>query len=229
MIETKNVQLDPAQLALYYPASSSWPTNNVIPLSPGLGGPQLLQGSQQGQRIGNQVCTKRLMFNFVLRAREYKAGTNITPGPNMVRIILFAERDAPTSTPNPTTDFFELGSSFQSLTGDLTDMIAPVNKDIYYKFAEKTFKIGLSDYTTPGQTIANPSFNNDYKLNAMVRWDVTKYVPKRIRFPDGSAQPSTRGLWAAVLIAPADGTIGAGGTNNPVTMTYWLDYRYTDA
>lgn len=91
--EKKVVNYEPAQVYLYAPTNSGFPTNNVLRLTPGSGGPNLLQGVGQGQRVGNQINIKKLMFNIALSCRAYHAGQNPTPMPWFVRVVLFYERD----------------------------------------------------------------------------------------------------------------------------------------
>lgn len=227
-IETKTVMLNPALRSLYYVASANWPANNVISLSYG-GNLQVLQGAGNGQRIGNRIRHKSLTFNFVMRPRLYDVVNNTNPVPLMIRMVLFYERAAPTDDPNPTSDFFDLNNTATSIKGDPTDMIATFNTDKYRILAEKRFKLG------PAQAILGPSgttaplyANNDYKLNIVHRWDVSKYLPKLVRYNDDSGFPSSRGVWCAIMLVPADGSPGLA-SNIPVAMKFWLQASYTDA
>lgn len=227
--ETKSVMMDPAIRALYYVANAGWAPNNVIPLAFTPGGLQLLQGVGNGQRIGNKVRVKKLMFNFVMRLRAYDAVNNTNPVPLMIRAVLFYERDAPTDSPNPTADFFDLNNGFQSIQGDMTDMISPFNTDTYRILATRTFKLGPSEAVLGPLATTAPSFqNNDYKLNIIQRWNVTKYLPKLVRFTDNSAVSQSRGLFCAFLLVPADGAPGSA-SSIPVSMQFWLHADYEDA
>lgn len=228
-VETKTVQLDPAVRSLYYVSNAGWPTNNVIPLAFSPGGLQVLQGVGNGQRIGNRIKVKKLMFNFVMRHRTYDAGNNPNPVPLMVRMVLFYERDAPTDAPNPTTDFFDLNNSTSSIQGDLTDQIATFNTDTYRILAVKSFKLGPAEVVQGPLATTPPSHpNNDYKLNIVQRWNVTKYIPKLVRFLDTSAAAQSRGLWCCIMFSPSDGAPGSSGSI-PVGMQYWLQADYEDA
>jgi len=229
-LETKTVGFNPSTRVIRYPAAGAlFNQQNIVPLAFNGAGIQLLQGVGDGQRVGNKIRVKRLRFNFVLRPRQYETGTNPKPIPNMIRIVLFYERQSPTITPAIDTNFFEYNTTATPPSGELSDMLAPINENVYRKFAERTVKLGFAEAYGAGSDVAWQQYaNNDYKLNVMMKWDITKYIPKNIRFPDNSSTSSTRGLWAAVLPAPADGSIGVGGTS-PLSMDYWLDCEYTDA
>lgn len=219
--------MDPATRSLYYVSSGLWPDNNVIRVDYGALG--MSQGTGQGQRIGNRIRNKKFMFNFVLRARAYDASTNPSPQANMVRMVLFYERDAPTDTPNPTTDFFNLGNGFQSINGDLADQIATFNTDVYRILAVKSFKLGAAANVAGDVATTNPNgYNNDFQTNVLCRWDITKYIPKMVRYPDNVTLPSSRGLWCCVMLSPAAAGVGSSGVV-PVFMQYWLSAEYSDS
>ena len=226
-VEKKNVQFNPASMSMHYINSSNWPTNNVLRLTPGSGSSTLLQGTGQGQRIGCKVDVKKLMFNFVLGSRGYDVANNPTPEANYVRMVLFYERDFPNDIPNPTTNFFQLGSSSSAITGVLSDMIAPINTDLYVKLAERTFKIGFASYPDPTTGAMINGSNNDFDQSVLVKWDVTKYVPKKMLFSDNSADPTSRGLFVAIMISRAN-NLAAQATVIPMALRYWTDLEYTD-
>lgn len=229
-VETKTKGLSPSTRTFRYPtAGALYDQQNVVPLGFTAAGLQLLQGVGDGQRIGNKVRVKQLRFNFVLRPRPYEAGTNPQPTPQMIRIVLFYSRQDPVANPAISSDFFDYNSSDVGPAGSLEDMLAPINENRYVKLAERTVKLGYAEAYGAGSNTSSQQFtNNDYKLNVLMKWDVTKHIPKVVRYDDDTSTASTRGLWAAFLVAPADGTIGASGTS-PVNMEYWLDARYTDA
>lgn len=226
-VETKNLQFAPGGIHLLNVANSGWPSNNVLRLTPGSGGPNLLQGTSQGQRIGNQITVKKLMFNFCLNALPYNASQNPVPAAQLVRMVLFYERDFPNDVPNPTTNFFQLGTSSSPIQGNNADMIAPVNTDLYVYLAEKTFKVGFESYPDPTTGVPMTGTNNDFPLTVLCKWDVTKYVPKKMLFSDNSSEPTSRGLFVCIMLAQANGTLGQASVQ-PINMKYWTDLRYTD-
>lgn len=226
--EKKVVNYEPAQTYLYAPTNSGFPTNNVLRLTPGSSGPNLLQGVGQGQRVGNQINVKKLMFNVALSCRAYHAGQNPTPMPWFVRVVLFYERDFPNDVPNPTTNFFQNGNISDAIVGDLGDMINEVNTDLYVKLAERTFKIGFESYPDPTTGVPMPgTANNDFKLSEIVKWDVTKYVPKKMLFSDNGSEPTSRGLFAVFMLAPANGTLMVT-TTAPLQLKWTTQLEFTD-
>lgn len=229
-IETKTVTLEPNTRQLAYPAAgATFNSTNVVPLGLTAAGLQVLQGVGDGQRVGNKIKIKRLTFNFVLRPRGYDVSNNARPAPNNVRIILFYDRTAPVVNPDIRSDFFDYNNTDTGPSGDLFDMLAPINTNKYRKLAERTVKLGFSEAYGSGSDIVFQQFtNNDFKLNVMMKWDVTKYIPELVRYNDNSSTPSTRSLWAVFLPAAAHGDPG-GSTTRPINLDYWLKAEYTDA
>jgi len=236
-VETKTVQTEKIDTNLYYPnQGTDFDTQNTIRMSPNDTTLPIAQGSGQGNRIGNKITTKRVMLNLTFQPTPYSAISNPEPHPMQVKIVLFYDRqnmsgmtnNADTLTnPKPRTNFFQFGNSATNISGNLTDVIAPFNKDRYAILSTKTFKLGYSRYDGSGYSIAAQAFsNNDFKLLYTCKWNITKYLPKTTKFPDSSNNPSSRGLWMQVMPAQVGATGPAGVI--PLTMSYWIDYNYTD-
>lgn len=213
----------------YYPAATSfYDSANTIAVSPNTVSLDIQQGTAQGARVGNEIRIRKLMFNSVFVPLEYNGTTNSIPQPHVVKLVLFYMKGDPTATPAPRTDFFEFNSTSSAITGTLVDMAAPYNKKKYVILAEKIFKLGYSTFTGSGSAPSFGNFsNNDFLLNKIIKWDITKYIPKIVKYQDNVALPVTRGLWCQVLLSPASGNSGAA-TTLPVEAQYWLDCEYED-
>lgn len=228
-VETKTVGFEPVARNLFFGTSTSFDTQNIFRLGYGLDGLQLPQGVLDGQRVGNRVKNKRVMFNFILRPRPYNSTDNPTPRPMMIRVVLFYDKTVPSTTPQPKIDFFDYNSSVVGFSGDLGDILGPVNENRYRKLAERTFKLGFSEYGYPQPVGGNMAYtNNDFKLNVMQKWDVTKYLPKTVVFNDAATTPTSRGLFAVFIPAWADSAVGPN-IDVPATVTWWMTGRYQDA
>lgn len=239
-VETKTSQSAQQDIGLYYPnQGATYDSTNTIRVSPvatGTGAVVIAQGTGQGNRIGNKITLKSYKLNLTFQPKPYDAIYNPSPAPMQVKVVLFYDRqnmagiNANAGTlvnPIPRSNFFQFGNSATNITGNLTDMIAPFNKDRYTILASKTFKLGYAVYDGSGFSTAAQAFsNNDFKLVQMMKWDVTKYLPKTVVYPDGSDTPTSRGLWMQV-IASQVGSTGPGGVL-PLALSYWIDCKYTD-
>lgn len=194
------------------------------------------QGTGQGGRVGNKVRTKRIVMKGTLCPLEWNTTTNQNPRPIEIKMVIFYDKSDPNAVPNPfaggTAGPFQGGNGVNVFTNYLSDMWMPFNADRYRICATRTFKVGYAAYTgtatTAGNQTANQAYtNNDFKLNHKFSIDVTKYYPKNVRFPDNSAIPTTRAIFAMFFMAAADGT-NLPDVMRPIKMSYMQSVSYTD-
>lgn len=210
----------------------SFVTSNIFPLGPDPSSMVISQGTGQGQRVGNRITTKSFVYKGTLVAKPYDSIFNTTPRPMHVKMWIFYDRTIPTAVPNPVAaaDFFQNGSSVRPLQNNLTDMWAPVNTDRYRILAARTFKLGNAEYNTGGGGTATNQFftNNDFKYNCNFSINLTKLYPKMVKFNDGTATPSTRGLFCMIEYVSATGGAFFSGTT-AVSLQSMQSYVYEDA
>lgn len=232
-VETKSAETGQQINRLYYPTNlANFMVLNIMRISPGNSLP-INQGTGNGARVGNRCRIRRLMFNMQIRPRPYDNTDNNTPKPQVGKVVLFYMRKTPTAvntTGNePVVDFFQLGNTTDAIKGQLIDQMQNYNTDKYRVFASRTFKVGFSQYEGDGLNSGSQAFaNNDFKYAYQVKWDVTKYVPKLLRYNDDDVTPLSRALYAMVYYSPADGSTGSS-TQIPLTCTWWVQCKYEDA
>jgi len=188
-------------------------------------------GVGQGNRVGNIVSTRKVYLNYVLRPLPYSATTNPQPNPCEVQLMLGYVKNTPCFSPVP-GDFsflFQSGSTSVAPVGTLRDLISVINTDYWVIKKRWTHKVG---YAASEGTGANPGSqfqaNNDFKLNHVVRLDITKHIPKKLVFNDGSATTNTKNLFLMYQAVAADG--GTYGSNGLVAnIEFWVDFHYEDA
>lgn len=190
----------------------------------------LNQSTGQGDRVGNVIKPRRVMFNYVLRPAQYSASLNPVPIPQEV-IIMFGKIKNSKPQQPISTDFAKLwqaGDSFHAPYSNTLDLVQEVNKDWFTVYKILRHKLGYSGATGSGNS-TNFEFyaNNDFKYNVVRKLNITKYVPKTIKFNDTTAQPTNDGLWMWAMCVNADGSYTA--TNTPAYMDYTLNFEYEDA
>nr|QTE03529.1 MAG: capsid protein [Pavo cristatus CRESS-DNA-virus sp.] len=231
-VENKTQQHYNFQQTLYTPGDGSLFANgNVIPLGCGPSSIIVSQGVGQGQRTGNAIKTKRLMFKGTIVPAAYDAIFNAQPVPLMVKMWIFYDKTVPTTLPNPdaAADFFQNGSGVRSFERDLVDMWTPINTDRYRVLTSRVFKLGYASYTGTGSLPTQGNFaNNDFKYNCNFNINLTKYYPKTVKFVDGSTSPTTRGLFCMFEYVWANGGQLPVG-NRSAVVQYMLNYVYEDA
>lgn len=204
---------------------------NVIALGCQTSGYNIPQGVGQSQRIGNKIRVKRAVIKGTMVPMQYNATTNPVPAPCQVKMVLFYDREGPTSIPTPASnaDIFDFNNSTNSFHGDLVDMFAPFNTERYRILKTRIFKLGYatSDLTSTGTGSLNYA-NNDFKYNCNFSINYTKYLPKVQTFRDNNIDSTTRQLY--LMWIPVAATGGAFlNTVRPVGVQYTCTLQYEDA
>lgn len=232
MAETKIANID-GSVNLGGFDATNWNTTNVIPVSIYPSFLQVTQGSGQGERIGNKLEVSSLKLRMVYTPRPYNVTTNPAPQPQMIKMFLVNGRTSTNYNLRPTVGtmatFFQEGNSFAPPSNNLFDMIEDVNKDSWNIYATKTIKLGCSSYDGTGSLAASQYFqNNDYKLNHLISWDITKHIPKQVTFNDTAIAASSRNLFLVILTANADGSAPVTTSVLNSVLNYDLTMGYKD-
>jgi len=228
-IENKCVQINPGPVSFGNFLES--PDFNAYPMAPLNTYWNINQGVGQGNRIGNIIKVRKTYLNYTLNPQPYNAGTNTTPQPSEVRLMLGYVKSTPTFSPVP-GDFaqlFQSGSSSAAPVGTLKDLIAVYNVDYWNIKKSWTHKIGYASSTgTGGPADQQYLANNDFKLNVVRRLDITKHMPKTCVFNDTSATTNTKNLFFMYYAVAANGGTYSNITL-PVRIDFWIDFHYEDA
>jgi len=207
----------------------------ILPCTPFAGSNlTIVQGTGQGQRVGNKINIKKLRFDAIVYPKAYNATTNPTPAPVQIKFWFFYDKEETQAIPAPQTagDFLQFGNTSLALGNRLFDHLAPVNTDRYRVLTTRTVKVGYAIYGGTGATGSLPTqgnlSNNDFKLNARVSVDLTPYCVKHVVYRDNSPTPSTRGIFVMIQPVYANGGAIASGTI-PAEMNYLQTIDYEDA
>lgn len=180
----------------------------ITPLSPYTGFTDIVLGTASNQRLGNQITIQSTKLKLMFTPFPYNSVQNPTPSLLLVSVILYYERAQPNTYNVALPGLFQNGSSSSdpSSTGLAYDTMKPFNNDRYKVFRRKTFKLGYASVSTGANADYANNSNNDFKECCKVSMDVTKYLIKKQRYDDATANPiGSRGLYMAVLIQGADG------------------------
>jgi len=205
---------------------------NVFPLGLQAGAFELQQGTAQGQRVGNRIRVKRATIKGTLVALPYNATSNITPAPCQVKMVLFYDRQNPSTIPAPAVDgdIFDFNTTITGFYGDLVDMWATFNTERYRILKTKVFKVGYanSNLNAAGTTGSLNYSNNDFKYNCNFNVDFTKYLVKSQRFIDNNINATNRQLYMMWIPVAATGGIFNSAVR-PIGLQYQATLTYEDA
>lgn len=231
MAETKIQSIDGTTNLCAY-NGTNWDTSNSFPVNIYPAWLTIAQGTGQGGRIGDRVTIHNLKMTIILTPKPYNVSTNPAPVPQMIKMFLVNGKLNTLYNVRPTqaltVQFFQAGDSSQPPVGNLFDMINEPNTDLFNVYATKTFKLGYSTAGGNGAQ-AGPQYysNNDYKMNHLIKWNLTKHIPKLLHFNDTGSSPTSRSLFMMVLICNADGSTPAVGTTS-ATLDYEIVMKYKD-
>lgn len=200
-------------------------------------GVALVQGDDQGQRVGNMITTKRNKFNFVAMIKPWDATTNPTPRPMYLTAWVIKIRGGSYATIYTDVEnmiknyFFQTGNSSQGFSDSVMDDIRPVNTDVFKLLYKKTWKIGTATTMASGGGGATPTSaqgysNNDFPYSVKAFLDLTKFSTKNIRYNDTSGVNANDMAWLFFTPSNADGSFV--GTSIPLEIFYNHQYEYID-
>lgn len=210
--------------------------NNVIPLVPDSSALTISQGTAASQRIGNTIRVRKVYLHLSLFPSPYNATENSVPIPQDVICYIFSLRANESSQLAAVrtfcgSSFFDAGGSVQGFSGDLSDFMKRPNTDAVIVHKRFLLKLGAANYETNTGTQANnfSYANNDYKLNCIRRMDITKFIPKNIKFEDTATTIQNNPVYLVMSPCPCDGGAAADTTSAiPCTYSYGLTYEFTD-
>lgn len=211
------------------------PDFNAFPICPLAGIWSIPQGVLQGNRVGNQIKTRKVYLNYIVRPQPYDAVANPLPRPLNIQLMLGYVKNTPCFQPAALDiqQLFQSGSSVSAPIGSNRDIISVINTDYWTIKKRWNHKIGNSNFggttaSAPDQSQNQFYANNDYKLNAIMRMDITKYVPSLLQFNDSGVTPTSKNLFFMYYAVAATGPTNSA-TVLPANMEFWIDFHFEDA
>lgn len=206
----------------------------VTPNTSANNGVPIVQGDGEGNRSGNDIRLVKTTMRFTAVPTDYNATTNPTPKPfYLCWMIVSARTGVPfnqASNVNAiSADLFDNGNSTLPADRTVFDMMRPINDDKYVVHKAGRRKVFWQYYNGTGNETLNGGLgaNNDFAAAVMVKLDLTKYCPKRIRYVDNSANPTSKAVWIVFYTVWADGS--AMDVNHaPCQVNLIQDVRFKD-
>jgi len=228
-IENKSVQINGGPVSFGNVLES--PDFNAYPMLPLATYWTINQGSGAGNRVGNIIKTRKVMLNYVLYPLPYDAGTNATPQPSEVRLMLGYVKNTPSFAPiaGDINQLFNAGSTSQAPVGTLKDLISVYNNDYWAIKKSWTHKLGYASSTGTGGNAGQEFYaNNDFKYNIVRKLNITKHCPSTCVFNDTSGTTNTKNLFFMFYAVAANG-LSYSNIALPCRIDFWIDYVYEDA
>lgn len=247
--ETKCVNYSFASKPCYNVSSADW-AGSVLNLLPESAGSShtcytVNQGNLQGERIGNEIRPVKCVVSGVVRCNSFYDPTqNYNACPLRVTLWLVKLKnhltDSVTNLEQVVDNtFFQLGDISSGFAGSTIDLTRTPNKDQVVVLMKRSFYVGMGNYNS-AFAVNSPNngqqqYNQDgATMSRMFRIDVSKYLPKKLIFNDGTDTPSNaRKMWFMVTTQRADGGISQTSTGSftgpiPAYIDISSDFQYKD-
>lgn len=229
-VENKTFQLQ-ATRDIWNCTSSAF-SSQVFPIAPqsnANNGMEITQGVGQGQRVGNTLNIKKLMFRYYIAPNGYNASSNPQPRPMYIILWVYYDKASPTVIqPLIGSSILQQGNTTVGLTNTPQDFLNPVNSDRWRVLMRKVHKIGYAQSSGTGDLPQYQSFtNNDFKMAYRGTINMTKWVNKKIKYSDTNNIPNNRTLLYCFQAVSAISPFNS--TELPAFAFVNLDMEYEDA
>ena len=171
--------------------------------------PAIARGTGEADRVGNEVTTQKM----VLRLNVYPNLENSAGDEDQVfDLYIFRPRRSVFMSTGDMAKFKDNGNSSVGFDGSMLAAMLPVNNDKFKIHYFRRFRMN-GIYTT-----TNPLFNSAPR-SKQFQINLTKYVPKKVLFDDGTNSPENMGLYIAIGMAQP-----GQSTAPPITLAAYMDY-----
>jgi len=189
------------------------------------------QSSLNAGRVGNHIKMKKWIIKGQIIPDA--AGISFNDSTGYLKqsyqgylTLFFGRRTDTDEVPSALTALFDSGNSTFSPVGSSTEMMLPINKELYKIYWRKTFKLGAA-YGPNASTTQSP--NNDFNLTRTFGFDVCKYIMKNriLKYNDVSDSPSDRDLTRLAIWAIWRPAIGSLSNPNLFTTNSFYNINLT--
>lgn len=192
----------------------------------------LANGVLDGNRIGNRVNIRKVYLRYALFPLPYDVGTNPTPVPTHIQLMLLRTKQNRSALVNSTDlgRLFQSGGSAYGPSGTLLDLNSSLNRDYFDANHCKIWshKLSTANIQGSGGQLAYQTFaNNDFKLNHVKKMDITKMFQKTVIFDDGQYVQNGNVSFGFQSIASNNSATGATILN--ARIQYTIEIIYEDA
>lgn len=194
----------------------------------------ITQGTQNGNRIGDEIKVKKLTFKGFLNWDSSKiANEQYRHLPLYVKMFVFKRKDSidnPAQYTGPAgtgeNQILMNGPTAGAPVNKLSDMNKMFNTDAYKIFKTKTFKLGPSAVGNTPDT--SGQWNNDFKFSQRFSIDLSKHV-NIVKYNEGQPYQSNCAFYVGFLIAFGNNSDIDATHLPPVEAHYVVNMTYEDA
>lgn len=189
--------------------------------------PVLSNGTNENQRIGNEVRIVKSYIDFYVNLLPYNAINN-PAYPLTCKVWIASKknqnRETSTLSAGDCDSFFEAGGAGLPPQGNMLDMIFPVNKDAWTLHTMRQFELAVPTGSTTypvSSSLATPT--NEGRFQVHYKIPLTKYF-KKLKY-DTTNYPTNHNLWFMIQTVNSDGStqVLSGAEMHFATTWYYED------
>lgn len=180
--------------------------------------PSIARGTGEADRVGNEVSTQKMVLRLNVYPNVENSGGDED---QLYDLYIFKPRRSIFMSSGDMAKFKDNGNSATNFDGSVINAMLPVNNDRFKIFYFKRFRMNAISQLT------NPLFNQDPR-SRQFQINLTKYVPKKVLFDDGTNSPENMGLYIAIGMSNA-GFSNAQALQLAAYMDYTVHYYYKDS
>lgn len=170
--------------------------------------PQITNGTNNTERIGNHIRIKHAYIRGVVNLLPYSVLTNPLSTPVIVKMWLASTKQINTNDLALTacsTNFFDAGASPAGFQGNVLDTLLSPNKDAWVIHATKTVELGATYASATGAVGTSGYFDNS-KMTMPFYFSYGKKFRGEIKYNDATTIPTNRNLFLIFQAVYADGS-----------------------
>lgn len=217
-------------------STSSSLVGNYIVITPSQSsfGYTISKGTDDNQRVGNQINIKTLRHTMVIYCNPYNATTNTQQKPCYVRLYYFKSKWSPVADVavgnmcGANANFFDNSSSDTGFSGGLLDLTRRIQNQNYTYLTHRTYKLGPAEppLGSGDSVIKANQTSNDFKLSAISKVELAMHCKSKFTFNDAN-QVMTSWIHCIMQVMAGDGTV-ISNTQSQVSIQNQVFCEYTD-
>lgn len=201
------------------------PGTQCIPLTP-----NIAQGTGQGERVGNQVTTRKATLNINMNAISISTASGYVP-PIYFDIYVYKFKRSDNQSAIELQKFLQYGNI--SIAYDSTSVPfsgnLKVNNDSFTLKKHKRVLCWNQNVSQQNVPSGGALTNCSNVINARnVNIDITKYLNNTMKFQDATTNTPDDNLYVSVVATPNDYDVGYADTQVFGTFSTCVQYQYND-
>lgn len=219
-IENKNYRSYAANVAVPTGVTGTDPLFNINLI------PQVAQGTDQDERVGNNIKCVNGMFRGYINLLPHSSETGNMPCWVRMWLVSYKVEHPQTAAMGNAyfNNFFEDGATTVGPQGTMLDMLFPVNKHQWVVHEERKFRLGTTSSSVDiGGAIGVQHDASNF--SKQFRFNYGQYCKQTLEYKDSLSFPLNRNFFVLIQVVSADGSTGTNHIKAEIHYVNQFDYE----